>query len=85
MATVKHDLIAGAAWTEVATASQDFLVSNRSSSLVYYTLQDSAPDLSEEAYDILDATEGLIRMKLTGALYIRVPPEESNASVIVTT
>lgn len=85
MASNDYNLVSGDNWTQVATSGEDFLVDNISSSIVYYTLQDSAPNLSEAAVGIIKPEDGLIRMGLSGSLYLRIPDHESSAKIIVST
>lgn len=82
MATVEVSLTGGAAWTEVATEDQVFLIENRDAEPVLVTLQDIAPDLGETAYHILNQGQAIFRMELNGAAYVRAA---NNTSVIVTT
>jgi len=84
MATNLFSVESSDGWVQVAADSEDFLLENRSSGIVYVTLQTAAPTLSEEAYHTVVAGEAMVRTG-GGDVYLRNPTDEPPSVVVVTT
>ena len=71
-------------WQLVATSSQVFIVDNISSYNVHVTFNSSAPS-ADAAYHILAPSEALLRMGLTGNVYVRDDSGDAGVSSVVVT
>ena len=69
-------------WVEVAADSEDFLLENKSSSIVHVTYQTTSPSLSETAYHTIVAGESMVRTG-TGNVYVLNPESGASTDSIV--
>lgn len=82
MATTK--VITNTTWQLVASSAEQFIIDNASSYPVQITFSLTAPAV-DAAYHTLAAKEAIVRMGLTGDVYVRDTSDDTgNAFVVVT-
>lgn len=82
MATTK--VVTNTTWQLVAASEEQFIIDNASSYPVQVTFSTSAPAV-DAAYHTLLSKEAIVRMGLTGAVYVRDQADDSGDAFVIVT